>query len=78
MTGRSRSSRRGRSAEPMPPAMANALDVLANVPEEMIREQLADIHKAMRKMQGSHSSRTPSGDRSAFAAASRIPYVEQS
>ena len=43
----------------------------------MIREQLADIHKAMRKMQGSHSSRTPSGDRSAFAAASRIPYVEQ-
>ena len=75
MTGRSRS--RGRSPEPMNPAMANALDVLANVPEDMIREQLADIHKAMRKMQGSHSSRTPSGDRSAFAAASRIPYVEQ-
>ena len=76
MTGRSR-SRRGRSPEPMNAAMRNALDVLADVPEEMIRDQLADVHKAMRKMQGMHSARTPSGDRSAFAAASRLPYVQR-
>ena len=77
MTGRSRSGRRGRSPEPLTPAMTNALEVLANVPEEMIRDQLADVHKALRKMQGMQSRQAPSGDRSAFAAASRLPRDQQ-
>ena len=59
MTGRSRS--RGRSPEPMTPAMTNGLEVLANVPEDMIRDQLADAHKALQKMQGMQSARTPIG-----------------
>ena len=69
-TGRSRSRERE--------AASRAVDeIMRNVPPELIEEQLQTIAAAMKKAQGSHSSRSPSGDRTAFAAASRIPYVQQ-
>ena len=81
---------RARSSTPAPPgtpdtgrsrtweAVRRAVEeIIQNVPPELIEEQLRDIAKAMKKAQGSRSSRSPSGDRTAFAAASRLPYVQQ-
>ena len=70
--GTSRSRSREREA-----ARRAVDEIMRNVPPELIEEQLQTIAAAMKKAQGSHSSRSPSGDRRAFAAASRLPYVQQ-
>ena len=72
-----RNARESRRSTLQSPRNRNTFTLLDRQIQSHIEEQLRDIAKAMKKAQGSHSSQSPSGDRSAFAAASRLPYVQQ-